>query len=110
MRRPKNPVLVHVAKLFCRKLRRRQTAAETVLWEELRNRRSHDLKFLRQHPFFVKVLGAKPFSWGIFIAMKAGSSSNWMEGFIAIATRKTGGGTKSWVRRVCGCCAWTMIW
>ena len=33
-----------------RELRTRQTAAEDVLWEALRNRRLNGLKFRRQHP------------------------------------------------------------
>ncbi len=31
-------------------LRKRQTDAENILWEHLRNRRFHGLKFRRQHP------------------------------------------------------------
>lgn len=40
------------AKRLCRELRRRQTKAEGILWQELRNRRLCGKKFLRQHPIF----------------------------------------------------------
>ena len=33
-----------------RELRRNSTPAERVLWQRLRGRKLHDLKFLRQHP------------------------------------------------------------
>jgi very-short-patch-repair endonuclease len=66
MRRPTNPKLIEVAKLVCRSLRHRQTAAERLLWEELRNRRFHGLKFLRQHPFFIEVDGRETFFVGDF--------------------------------------------
>jgi very-short-patch-repair endonuclease len=33
-----------------RELRRNSTPAEKILWQRLRGRRLHDLKFLRQHP------------------------------------------------------------
>ncbi len=33
-----------------RKLRRNQTEAEQILWQELRNRKLNGKKFLRQHP------------------------------------------------------------
>lgn len=35
---------------FCRELRRRETPAEKVLWEHLRNRKLSSHKFLRQYP------------------------------------------------------------
>jgi very-short-patch-repair endonuclease len=38
---------------LCRELRRRETVAERVLWEHLRNRKFSNYKFLRQHPIFV---------------------------------------------------------
>jgi len=38
-----------------RYLRRNQTDAEKILWERLRNRHFHGLKFLRQHPFKIEV-------------------------------------------------------
>ena len=34
-----------------RKLRRNATPAEELLWKQLRNRRLHGLKFVRQHSF-----------------------------------------------------------
>jgi very-short-patch-repair endonuclease len=38
---------------FCRELRQRETPAEKVLWEHLRNRKLFDRKFLRQYPICV---------------------------------------------------------
>ena len=35
---------------LCRELRRRETPAEKILWEHLRNRKLFEQKFLRQHP------------------------------------------------------------
>ena len=34
---------------LCRKLRKNQTPAESILWQELRNRKLDGWKFLRQH-------------------------------------------------------------
>jgi len=36
--------------LLCRELRQKQTPAEALLWQELRNRNLSGKKFLRQHP------------------------------------------------------------
>ncbi len=38
---------------FCRELRRRETPAEKLLWENLRNRSLFKHKFLRQYPICV---------------------------------------------------------
>ncbi|MDB4926167.1 DUF559 domain-containing protein [Mucilaginibacter sp.] len=35
---------------FCRELRQRETPAEKVLWQHLRNRKFLNQKFLRQYP------------------------------------------------------------
>lgn len=41
----------HITKVdLARKLRKEATHAEKILWEELRRRQCHDLKFRRQHP------------------------------------------------------------
>ena len=61
MKRPSNPKLIEVAKEICRRLRRDQTVAEAILWEELRNRKFHGLKFYRQHPLFVEVENRETF-------------------------------------------------
>ncbi len=37
-------------KATARRLRKRQTKSEKLLWQELRNRKLDGLKFLRQHP------------------------------------------------------------
>ncbi len=39
---------------FCRELRQRETAAEKLLWQELRNRKLIGKKFLRQHPLCIQ--------------------------------------------------------
>ncbi|WEA02427.1 endonuclease domain-containing protein [Mucilaginibacter sp. SJ] len=39
---------------FCRELRQRETVAEKLLWQELRNRKLLKKKFLRQHPLCVQ--------------------------------------------------------
>jgi very-short-patch-repair endonuclease len=39
-----------VVKKRARLLRKNMTPSETILWEELRNRRLGGFKFLRQHP------------------------------------------------------------
>lgn len=39
-------------KELTRTLRRNQTESESMLWEELRNRKLCGLKFLRQHPIY----------------------------------------------------------
>jgi len=38
---------------LCRELRKKQTPAEQILWERLRNRNFYGKKFLRQHPICV---------------------------------------------------------
>jgi len=43
-----------VIKKNARELRRNLTDSETLLWEQLRNRRLSGLKFLRQHPIVYK--------------------------------------------------------
>ena len=44
-----------------RELRQRMTDAESFLWLNLRNRRFHHLKFLRQHPIIYDMCNNKPF-------------------------------------------------
>lgn len=41
-----------IAREFCRTLRKNQTHAERILWENLRNRNFAGQKILRQHPIF----------------------------------------------------------
>jgi very-short-patch-repair endonuclease len=57
----KSRELVLVAKEVCRKLRRRSTKAEDLLWEQLRNRRFMNKKWRRQHPLFHDLLGRETF-------------------------------------------------
>jgi len=49
---------------LCRLLRRRQTEAESIFWNGVRNRRFDGLKFVRQYPFFHAENG----SWSFYIA------------------------------------------
>ena len=49
------------AKQVCRSLRKSQTSAERLLWEELRDRKLHGLKFHRQYPLFVDWHGVETF-------------------------------------------------
>lgn len=44
---------------LCRELRKKQTPAEELLWEYLRNRNMMDKKFLRQHPICVESVWGK---------------------------------------------------
>ncbi len=41
--------------LLARELRKRSTTAERLLWDELRSRRFHGIKFLRQFPIVYEV-------------------------------------------------------
>jgi very-short-patch-repair endonuclease len=50
-----NPTPVHTA----RQLRRNSTDYEKVLWQKLRNRKFHGLKFLRQHPIVYDEINGK---------------------------------------------------
>jgi very-short-patch-repair endonuclease len=43
-----------------RELRQRMTVEEKLLWERLRNRKFHDLKFLRQHPIVYEIINNEP--------------------------------------------------
>jgi very-short-patch-repair endonuclease len=43
-----------------RVLRKNMTEAETKLWQLLRNRKFHNLKFLRQHPVIYQITNQKP--------------------------------------------------
>lgn len=56
-----NPALRAIAKETCRRLRKSQTPAEAVLWQALRDRQFHGLKFYRQYPLFVDCLETETF-------------------------------------------------
>ena len=55
------PEIRLVAKNLCRELRKKQTQAEKVLWERVRNRKLVGKKFYRQHPLFHDYLGKETF-------------------------------------------------
>ena len=50
-----NIILDHAARDLCKKLRRTQTRAETLFWEQVRGRKFQDLKFYRQFPIFYEL-------------------------------------------------------
>jgi len=50
-----------IAISYCRELRKRQTNAESILWNVLKNKQFHRLKFRRQHPFYYDVEGLESF-------------------------------------------------
>src|ERR1051325_1727182 len=52
---------IQTAKQRARELRKKQTEAEKIFWEAVRNRRFMDKKFLRQHPLHFKSYGAESF-------------------------------------------------
>ena len=54
-------VIILTAKKFASDLRKKQTQCENVLWEGLRGRRVLGLKFLRQHPLFLRIDGGEYF-------------------------------------------------
>lgn len=56
-----NPTLRSLAKEVCQNLRRKQTNAEGLLWQRLRNRGFYSLKFYRQHPLFINCFEKETF-------------------------------------------------
>jgi len=57
----KNRKLREIAKARCRELRKNQTKAEQIFWEQVRNRKFIDLKINRQYPIFYDLLGKETF-------------------------------------------------
>jgi very-short-patch-repair endonuclease len=53
--------LIQIAKQRCRELRKKQTAAEKIFWEAVRNHRFLGLKFYRQYPLFFDYTGKETF-------------------------------------------------
>ena len=54
MYRTTNPILRQAAKVLSRELRKSQTEAEKVFWENIRKKRLRGLKFYRQYPIFLR--------------------------------------------------------
>ena len=50
-----------IALQYARTLRKNPTYAEKILWADLRKRRQHEKKFLRQHPIFFSDVGKERF-------------------------------------------------
>jgi very-short-patch-repair endonuclease len=57
----KNRELLQVINAETKKLRKKSTKAERILWEELRNRKFLKKKFYRQHPIVHDTLGKETF-------------------------------------------------
>ena len=53
--------LINIAKIVCRDLRKRQTKAEKIFWQVVRNRKFYNLKFVRQFPLFYDLIGKENF-------------------------------------------------
>ncbi len=56
-----DPRLIEIAKMICRELRKRQTNAEKIFWEAVRDRKFMGLKFYRQFPIFFDFSGRETF-------------------------------------------------
>jgi len=56
-----DPRLREIAKQLCRDLRKRQTEAEAIFWQAVRDRKFLGLKFYRQHPLFFDYLSKETF-------------------------------------------------
>ncbi len=56
-----DPRLREIAKQLCRDLRKRQTNAEEIFWQTVRDRKFLGLKFYRQYPLFFDYLGKETF-------------------------------------------------
>ena len=63
--------LENIIKIAARKLRHEQTAAEKVLWDELRARKLQGRKFLRQHPITFDYFRQKRFLIADFYCSEA---------------------------------------
>ncbi|HCY75321.1 MAG TPA: hypothetical protein DHV28_05330 [Ignavibacteriales bacterium] len=57
----KRKELTDIAKYVCRELRKNQTHAEKIFWEEVRGRKFCNLKFVRQFPLFHDITGKETF-------------------------------------------------
>jgi len=62
--------LYQAAKDLCRELRKSQTAAEKLFWENVRNRRLKGLKFYRQYPIFYDINNSESFIIADFFCLE----------------------------------------
>ena len=53
--------IIEAAKVLCQELRKNQTKSEMLLWDAVRNRQFHGIKFFRQHAIFVKYMNKESF-------------------------------------------------
>jgi len=70
MYRTTNPILHQTAKDLSRELRKSQTEAEKVFWENIRKNRLHGLKFYRQYPIFYEINNVESFIIADFYCFK----------------------------------------
>jgi very-short-patch-repair endonuclease len=63
--------LPKIVKYTARRLRKEQTEAEALLWEELKGRKICGVKFLRQHPITFEYNGKKRFIVADYYCHKA---------------------------------------
>ncbi len=61
MHRTNNLTLLKAAKDLSRKLRKSQTNAEKIFWENVRKKRLRELKFYRQYPIFYEINNTESF-------------------------------------------------
>ncbi len=57
----KEKELREIAKVICRELRKRDTPAERLFWDMVRDKQFHGLKFYRQFPLFYDLNGKESF-------------------------------------------------
>jgi len=61
MHRTNNLILLEAAKDLSRELRKSQTNAEKIFWENVRKKRLRELKFYRQYPIFYEINNTESF-------------------------------------------------
>ena len=61
MLRTDNLLLLSQSKALSRKLRKSQTNAEKIFWENVRKKRLRELKFYRQYPIFYEINNTESF-------------------------------------------------
>ncbi len=67
----RSPQLLKVSVRYARELRKKQTATEQVLWQQLRGRRLGGWKFMRQRPILIELHGRGTFAVADFYCAEA---------------------------------------
>ena len=76
-----------------RTLRKNMTEAETKLWQYLRNRKFHNLKFLRQHPVIYQITNQNPnYYIADFYCSEKKLLLSWMEKFMIFKRKRMNSG------------------